>query len=201
MPSSSRIRDTSSSASNARNQTKPARRCGFPSRTQVSGCQKTSSARFLRSLFRPTAPLHGVTAARAWAWLSRNNWWSGWEARSASRARLAAAQDFGSRFSCPSRPWHDLVPSRKVMPVRRLPFVALLAAIFCARAAAQEADAGFTMPVTITGGALYTHRLTADDPDGRPYGGAFHAVLNPGLKLGPHWFVYSSIHVRSTPFF
>ena len=87
------------------------------------------------------------------------------------------------------------------MPVRRLPFVALLAAIFCARAAAQEADAGFTMPVTITGGALYTHRLTADDPDGRPYGGAFHAVLNPGLKLGPHWFVYSSIHVRSTPFF
>jgi hypothetical protein len=26
-------------------------------------------------------------------------------------------------------------------------------------------------------------------------------VFYPGLKLGPHWFVYSSIHVSSTPFY
>jgi hypothetical protein len=87
------------------------------------------------------------------------------------------------------------------MPARNIPFAALLAAIFCAGAAAQEAEVGFTMPVTLTGGALYTHRLNGDDPDRRPYAGAFHAVLNPSLKLGAHWFVYSSIHVRSTPFF
>lgn len=64
----------------------------------------------------------------------------------------------------------------------------------------QEASAGFSMPVTLTGGALYTHRLQAGDPAASPLAAAFHAVLYPSLKLGPHWFVYSSIHLRSTPF-
>src|SRR5258708_40262963 len=65
---------------------------------------------------------------------------------------------------------------------------------------AQEAGAGFSMPVTLTGGALYTHRLQTLDPTASPLAAAFHAVLYPSLKLGPHWFVYSSIHLRSTPF-
>jgi len=65
---------------------------------------------------------------------------------------------------------------------------------------AQEAGAGFSMPVTLTAGALYTHRLQTSDPAASPIAAAFHAVLYPSVKLGPHWFVYSSIHVRSTPF-
>src|SRR5260370_34774553 len=68
------------------------------------------------------------------------------------------------------------------------------------RASAQEAGAGFSMPVTLTFGALYTHRLQTGDPAASPLAAAFHAVLYPSLKLGPHWFVYSSIHLRSTPF-
>src|SRR5260370_39534128 len=56
------------------------------------------------------------------------------------------------------------------------------------------------MPVTLTGGALYTHRLQTEEPGASPIAAAFHGVLYPSLKLGPHWFVYSSIHLRSTPF-
>ena len=76
----------------------------------------------------------------------------------------------------------------------------LLLAVLQLPVCAQEAGAGFSMPVTLTGGALYTHRLQTTDPTASPIAAAFHAVLYPSLKLGPHWFVYSSIHLRSTPF-
>ncbi len=74
-------------------------------------------------------------------------------------------------------------------------------ASLCLPAFAQEANAGFTLPVTITGGALYTHRGQSEDPSAGPLSAAFHAALYPSLKLGPHWFVYSAIHLRSTPFY
>jgi len=77
----------------------------------------------------------------------------------------------------------------------------LLALFFCTRAFGQEAEAGITLPVTITGEGLYTHRLQSTDTNTSPVTGAFHAVLYPGFKLGPHWFVYSSIHLSSTPFY
>ena len=77
----------------------------------------------------------------------------------------------------------------------------LLALFLCLRAFAQEAEAGFTLPVTITGEGLYTHRLQSADTNASPVTGAFHAALYPGFKLGPHWFVYSSIHLSSTPFY
>ena len=85
----------------------------------------------------------------------------------------------------------------------RIPRIsALLAALLlCIRALAQEADAGITMPVTVTGEGLYTHRLQTGDAQASPTAGAFHAVIYPGLKLGPHWFVYSSLHLYSTPFY
>ena len=69
------------------------------------------------------------------------------------------------------------------------------------RAFGQEAEAGVTLPVTITGEGLYTHRLQSADANASPLTGAFHAVFYPGFKLGPHWFVYSSIDVSSTPFY
>jgi hypothetical protein len=77
----------------------------------------------------------------------------------------------------------------------------VLLASLCMQTAAQEANVGVALPVTITGGALYTHRPQAADSGASPVTGAFHAVLSPTLKLGPHWFVYSSVHLRSTPFY
>jgi hypothetical protein len=77
----------------------------------------------------------------------------------------------------------------------------LLAVLLCMRAFAQEAEAGFTLPVTLTGEGLYTHRLQSTDTSASPVTGAFHAALYPGFKFGPHWFVYSSIHLSSTPFY
>src|SRR6185503_11223975 len=73
-------------------------------------------------------------------------------------------------------------------------------ALWCMRLSAQEASSGIALPLTITGGALYTHRLQTEEHAG-PLAAAFHAVLNPSLKLSPHWFVYSSLHLRSTPFY
>jgi hypothetical protein len=77
----------------------------------------------------------------------------------------------------------------------------LLTLIVCIPAFSQEAESGLTLPVTITGEGLYTHRLQSTDANASPVAGAFHAVLYPGFKLGPHWFIYSSIHVSSTPFY
>lgn len=77
----------------------------------------------------------------------------------------------------------------------------MLGLVLCLRAFGQEAEAGVTLPVTITGEALYTHRLQSADANAGPLTGAFHAVFYPGFKLGPHWFVYSSLHVSSTPFY
>lgn len=79
-------------------------------------------------------------------------------------------------------------------------FTFLLLAALPLPVSAQEADAGLSMPVTLTGGALYTHRLQTRDPGTSPVAAAFHAMLYPSLKLSPHWFVYSSIDLRSTPF-
>src|SRR5579864_7560505 len=77
----------------------------------------------------------------------------------------------------------------------------LLALIVCVPAFSQEAESGVTLPVTISGEGLYTHRLQSADANASPLTGAFHAMLYPGFKLGPHWFLYSSIHVSSTPFY
>ncbi len=86
------------------------------------------------------------------------------------------------------------------MPVYRIsgPLLVLFLSI---RAIAQEAESGITLPITLTGEGLYTHRLQSGDANASPETGAFHAVFYPGLKLGPHWFVYSSIQVSSTPFY
>ena len=78
----------------------------------------------------------------------------------------------------------------------------LLAALFlCLRALAQEAETGFTLPLTLTGEGLYTHRLESEDPHASPAAEAFHAALYPGFKLGSHWFIYSAIYLSSTPFY
>jgi hypothetical protein len=87
------------------------------------------------------------------------------------------------------------------MPTRRWSSGLLLLVLLCGRAAAQEADVGVAMPITITGGALQTHRMQGDDPDAKAAAAAFHVALYPTVKLGEHWFAYAAISLRSTPFY
>ncbi|MGH9356346.1 MAG: hypothetical protein ACRD10_09480, partial [Terriglobia bacterium] len=77
----------------------------------------------------------------------------------------------------------------------------LLAGTPCAKLAAQEAQVGIAMPLVITGGILDTDRAQTYDPSVGPFTVGFHVLAEPQLKLGPHWYVYSAVHVRSTPFF
>jgi hypothetical protein len=67
--------------------------------------------------------------------------------------------------------------------------------------AAQEADYGISVPVTLSGGALYTHRLQLSEPDASPTAAAFRVMIYPTIKLGPHWFGYAAVQVRSNPYF
>jgi hypothetical protein len=76
-----------------------------------------------------------------------------------------------------------------------------LLALLCGAAAAQEAEVGVAMPITITGGALQTHRMQGDVPDAKAAAAAFHVALYPTVKLGEHWFAYAAISLRSTPFY
>lgn len=86
------------------------------------------------------------------------------------------------------------------MPTRNVWFGFPFLALLCARLGAQEASSGIALPLTVTAGALYTHRLQVDGPSS-PIAAGFHAVLYPSLKLSSHWFVYSSLHLHSTPFY
>jgi hypothetical protein len=77
----------------------------------------------------------------------------------------------------------------------------LLTGTPCAQMMAQEAQAGIAMPLEITGGMLETDRAHAYDPSADPFTVGFHVLAEPELKLGSHWYVYSAVQVRSTPFF
>jgi hypothetical protein len=85
--------------------------------------------------------------------------------------------------------------------------ILLLAGMSCAELAAQnapntdEAQVGVIVPVTITGGVLDTRRAQADDPAAASFTVGFRVLATPQLKLGPHWYIYSAVQVRSTPFF
>jgi hypothetical protein len=66
---------------------------------------------------------------------------------------------------------------------------------------AQEATSSFEIPVTLTGGSMFTRRLQSGDPMQAPYSFGFRAVISPTLRLGPHWFFYSALQINSTPYF
>jgi len=77
--------------------------------------------------------------------------------------------------------------------------------IFAAVAAglAQETapETSFSIPITISGGAMYTQRLQSSDPNAIPGAAAFRTMFYPTLKLGSHWFAYAAVQVRSMPYF
>src|SRR5215467_9971569 len=77
----------------------------------------------------------------------------------------------------------------------------LLTGTSCVTLAAQEAEVGVTVPVTITGGVLDTRRTEADDPSAGSLSAGFRVLASPEIKLGPNWYVYSAVQVRSAPFF
>jgi len=80
-----------------------------------------------------------------------------------------------------------------------------LASLFTAAAAeltAQEASAGLTVPVTVSGQLLQSPRgIPAGDTGTSSVAPAFRAVLYPSLKLGEHWFAFSALQVYNRPYF
>ena len=66
---------------------------------------------------------------------------------------------------------------------------------------AQDTKIGVTMPVTLSGEAVATHRLQTFSPQDSNRAVAFRAMLYPGIKLGAHAFAYSAVQVKSAPYF
>lgn len=70
-----------------------------------------------------------------------------------------------------------------------------------AASSAQDGNFGIAIPVTVSGGVLHSGRLQEGDPTQSPFAGGFRVMMYPTLKLGPHWFAYSAVQVRMTPYF
>jgi hypothetical protein len=82
--------------------------------------------------------------------------------------------------------------------VRALALALALAAVPCV---AQDSDFGIAVPITVSGGVLRSGRLQLDDPGTSPFAEGFRVMMYPTLKLGSHWFAYSALQVRLTPYF
>ncbi len=65
----------------------------------------------------------------------------------------------------------------------------------------QDSDYGFSLPVTASGGAMYTGRVQFQDPGSTPVTGGFQVILYPTLTLGPHWFAYAAEQFRFAPYY
>ncbi len=68
----------------------------------------------------------------------------------------------------------------------------------------QDSNFGFSLPVTVSGGAMYTGRLQlpawGNSPGNSPFTAGFQAMLYPTLRLGSHWFAYSALDFRLAPY-
>jgi hypothetical protein len=71
----------------------------------------------------------------------------------------------------------------------------------CGVGAAQEADFGVTVPVTLSAGGMDTHRFQLINPGSPSTALAFRAMVYPTVRLGKHWFGYAAIQVRKIPYF
>jgi len=81
-------------------------------------------------------------------------------------------------------------------------FVWVAAGALCAGTlAAQDANYGFSVPLTLSGGAMYTHRLQSGEPENLPGTAGFRVTAYPTLKLGSHWFAYAAVQLRLAPYF
>jgi len=78
---------------------------------------------------------------------------------------------------------------------------AVVAAFLAMALEAQDADFGISLPVTLSGGAMYTQRLQFEDPSNSPLTGGLRAMIYPTVQLGSHWFAYAAVQARFTPYF
>jgi hypothetical protein len=75
-----------------------------------------------------------------------------------------------------------------------------LAGLAAAPLAAQDSNFGISLPVTASGGAMYTRRPQLGEPDASPITGGFRGVVYPTLQLGSHWFAYAAVQTELTPY-
>ena len=68
-------------------------------------------------------------------------------------------------------------------------------------AEAQDSNFGFSLPVTLSGGAMYTGRVQLADPGSAPVTGGLQMMLYPTVTLGPHWFAYAAEQFRLAPYY
>jgi len=68
-------------------------------------------------------------------------------------------------------------------------------------AESQDSNFGFSLPVTVSGGAMYTGRVQFEDPGSTPVTGGLQVMLYPTLTLGPHWFAYAAEQFRLSPYY
>src|ERR1700677_4800065 len=64
----------------------------------------------------------------------------------------------------------------------------------------SSSNYGFSLPVTLSGGAVATGRLQFEDPGNLPVTAGFQVMLYPTLTLGPHWFAYAAEQFRLAPY-
>jgi len=67
-------------------------------------------------------------------------------------------------------------------------------------AQSQDANFGFSLPVTLSGSAMYTGRLQFADPGGAPVTAGANFMLYPTVTLGEHWFAYAAEQFRLSPY-
>ena len=77
----------------------------------------------------------------------------------------------------------------------------LLGATTCTELAAQDAQIGIALPLTLSGGILDTGRAQSDEPSAPRLFAGFRLLARPEVKLGSHWYIYSALQLRSTPYF
>lgn len=85
--------------------------------------------------------------------------------------------------------------------LRRTIILAAMCGALAIPALPQDSSYGVSLPVTLSGAGMYTHRPLSDDPSSSPLTGGFRAMVYPTLQLGPNWFAYAAVQVRYTPYF
>jgi hypothetical protein len=63
----------------------------------------------------------------------------------------------------------------------------------------QEASSGVSVPITISGDALYGYGAQAGQ--GSSITGGVRAIASPTVRLGSHWFLYSAVDFYSSSYF
>jgi len=77
--------------------------------------------------------------------------------------------------------------------------IALVAAL-APLAAAQDSGSGISVPVTLSGGAMYTQRLELTGAVQSPYTAGAQLMLYPTVQFDLHWFAYAAVDFRLAPY-